>query len=354
MNLTKPWRYVLAAVAALVVIWIAWRTLGAKPAEPDAQAPAALVNVAPVRAASIDETVSAYGVIAGSPAASRTLAAPRAVIVQRVLVTPGQPVGAGTPLMALVGTPATQLSYSQARDARAFAQRDLERVQRLMASHLAANDQLIAARKTLADAKAAVAAQSAAGAGLGAQTLTAPLAGVVGSVPVALGDHVAEGAPLLTVVATGGLIAQLGVEPTRAARLRPGQSVLIKSAFDPGNRFESHLAVVGRQVDLATRLINVTAPARAAGVALGAAVEGLITVASHGGLLVPRAAVVFDESGAHVFVVRGGKARQVAVKPGAEQGDDLEITGAVAAGEPVAVQGAYQLQDGSAVRIQRR
>ena len=354
MKRIRPWHYAAVAVVALVIAVVAWRILGNAAEPEDASPPAALVTLAPVRAASVEETVSAYGVIGGSPAASRTVAAPRAVIVRRLLVAPGQSVAAGAPLIVLANAPATQLAFRQAADAATSAQRDAERVQRLFDAHLAANDQLIAARKALADAQAGVAAQSAAGAGAGVQTLSAPLAGVVATVPVALGDHVAADAPLMTVIATGGMVAQLGVEPMRARRLAPGQAVEIRSVFDPNQRFDSRLAVVGRQVDAATRLVSVTAPALSAGLALGAAVEGRITVASHPGLLVPRRAVVFDEAGAHLFVVRGGKAHLVAVTPGAEQGDDLEVAGAFAAGEPVAVEGAYQLQDGLAVRTAAR
>jgi RND family efflux transporter MFP subunit len=313
-----------------------------------------LVTLAPIRQAMVEETVTGYGMIAGSAAASRTIAAPRAVVVQALLVGPGQPVAAGAPLVVVADTPATGLGYRQAADAMTAAERDLARVQRLYDQHLAANDQLGLAQKALADARAGIAAQTAQGAGRGRQTLTAPFAGVVGTVPAAIGDHVAADAPLINLIASGGMVAQLGVEPTRAQRLAVGQSVKIVSAFDQSNGIDSRLGIVGRQVDPVTKLVNVIVPAGSAGLALGSAVEGLITVASHPGFLVPRTSVVYDESGAHVFVVAAGKARQVAVSPGAQEGDEIEITGPVTAGQTVAVQGAYQLQDGLAVRVTPR
>ncbi len=351
--MTRPLQITLGAALALIVALAAWRLLRPAPAEPAPPAPAALVTLAPARAATIGETVVAYGVIAGSTAASRTVAAPRGVIVERLLVAPGQPVGAGAPLIELAPTPASELAFRQASDAAAFAARDLERVQRLFDQHLAANDQLGAARKTLADARAALTAQSTAGGGH-RQTLTAPFAGVVGTIPVALGDHVAPDAPLLSVIATGGLTAQLGVEPARAAKVAPGQAVVIASAFDPARGAASRIAIVARQVDPATRLVTVSAPAASTGLPLGAAVQGTITVAGHPGLVVPRAAIVRDEAGAHVFVAKGGKARQTAVTLGLEQGEDIEVVRGVAAGEAVVVQGAYQLEDGMALRIAPR
>ena len=354
MRRLKPWQVALGVAILVVVGVIGWRVIsGRGAATEEAPPPSALVTLEPVRADAVRETVSAYGVIAGSPASSTTLAAPRAVIVERVLVGAGAPVAAGAPLIVLNNAPSSTQTYRQAADSVTFAEQDLARVQRLFDQHLAANDQLTAARKALADARAALSAQSAMGAGAGRQTLTAPFTGVVATVPVAAGDHLAADAPVMTLVAGDGLVAQLGVDPQKATGLAVGQVVSLIPVFHPERRIDTRLSVVTRQIDLTSRMIDVTARA-GAGLPLGEPVHGEITVASHPGLLAPRAAVVFDEQGAHVFVVSAGKARQVAVKAGAEQGNEIEVSGAVKAGDQVAVQGAYQLQDGMAVRVAHR
>lgn len=79
--------------------------------------------------------------------------------------------------------------------------------------------------------------------------------------------------------------------------------------------------------------------------------RGEITTATARGLTVPAASLVYDEDGAHVFVVRGGKAHKVAVTPGPERADQVMVSGALTARDRVAVTGAYQLEDGMAVRI---
>jgi hypothetical protein len=111
------------------------------------------------------------------------------------------------------------------------------------------------------------------------------------------------------------------------------------------------MSAVGRAVDPTTRLIPAAAPAPGTNVALGAAVRGEVTTATVQGLTVPAASVVYDENGAHVFVVRSGKAHQVAVTVGPEQGDQIMVSGQLSANDQVAVSGAYQLEDGMAVRI---
>jgi multidrug efflux pump subunit AcrA (membrane-fusion protein) len=69
---------------------------------------------------------------------------------------------------------------------------------------------------------------------------------------------------------------------------------------------------------------------------------------------VPRSAVVVDETGPHLFLVSGGKAHRVFVSVGLDQGDDIEVKGPLAAGAKVAVEGAYELQDGMAVKVRGR
>src|ERR1700722_17441702 len=100
MKRSQRWPVIAAAVVGVLVVGvIAWR-LVQKPAESEeTPTPSALVTLAPVRAGPVNRTVEAYGVIAGSPSATRTVAAARDVIVQDVMTTPGLTVAAGAPLV---------------------------------------------------------------------------------------------------------------------------------------------------------------------------------------------------------------------------------------------------------------
>jgi RND family efflux transporter MFP subunit len=356
MKPVARWWVATALIAAAAVAIAAWRVTEAESPKSDGEPapPTAEITVAPVRAGAVLETVEGFGVLTGSAESIRTLAASRAVVVDRILVTPGASVSAGAPLIEIASAPASTQAYRLAADAVTFARRDLERTQRLLAARLAANDQLSAAEKTLADAQGALAAETAAGAGLARQTLRAPFAAVVTAVPAAAGDHMAADAPLITLTGGADRVARLAIEPGRAARLAPGQAVTLAGVFGPGPPFESRLTVVGRQIDPVSRMIIALAPVTGGQLPLGEAVRGKILVASHPGLLVPRAAVVVDEDGAHVFVIAGGRARRVAVTAGPEVGDEIAVEGEVRAGNPVALEGAYELRDGMAVRAATR
>ncbi|HEX3918817.1 MAG TPA: efflux RND transporter periplasmic adaptor subunit [Caulobacteraceae bacterium] len=349
--MTRP-RLIALALAALVLVAVAALVLTHKPADAggDSDAtPTASVTTSPIRSETLQDVTTAYGVVQADPAGSSTVAAPRAVIVTRVMVRAGQTVAAGTPLVEVASAPASDLAFRQAQDAVTFAQNDLARVQRLFDAHLAATDQLGAAKKALADARSALAAQRAQGAGFARQVLSAPAAGVVTNVAAAPGDHVAQDGALVALARLDALSAKLGLEPA-LGHFAAGQAVTVH-AMTGGPAIHTRLAMVGAAADPATKTLDAVAPLTGAGLPLGAPVEAEVVTGQHTGLAVPRAAIVFDETGDHVFVIEAGKARRVFVTAGADFGDDTEITGPIAAGQQVAVQGSQELQDGMAVRV---
>lgn len=336
----------ILVVAAIVSVVVLRRGRGA--ADEDVT-PTAVVTTAVVRSEAVQDVVSVYGVVAADPAGSLDVAAPKQVIVSRVLVRTGQTVAAGQPLVEVANAPGSELAYRQAADALAFARSDLARVQRLYDEHLAATDQLQAARKALADAEAAVTAQQKQGGGRASQVLSAPAAGVVTNVAAAPGDHVAQDAPLVSLARAGSAAVKLGLEPGVAA-VAPGQAVTIRPIAG-GAPILTRIAVVGRAADQTTKTLDALAPLNGAALPIGAGVQGDIVTGTHDGLVVPRASVVFDETGPHLFTVAQGKAHRVFVRVGADHGDQLEVSGSIAAGALVAVQGAYELQDGMAVKV---
>jgi RND family efflux transporter MFP subunit len=347
-------RLIAVAVAVLVIAGIvALIVLRRGGGEADAEAnPTAVITVAPVRSAQVQDVATVYGVVAADPAGALTVAAPKQVIVSRMLVRVGESVAAGQAVAEVVSAPAAELAYKQADAAAGFARSDLARTQRLYDERLAATDQLETAKKALADAEAALAAQVRQGAARTSQTLTAPAAGVVTNVAASNGDHVAQDAPLVTLARAGAAVAKFGLEPSGGA-FAAGQAVVIRPVAG-GAPIGSRLTLVGKAADPTTRMLDAVAPLSGAVLPIGAGVQGDITTGLHPGLVAPRPAVVFDETGPHVFTVAGGKAHRVFVQVGLDHGDEIEIRGPFPANAQVAVEGAYELQDGMAVKVRGR
>ena len=343
-------RLVIAGAIALVLVIFAFVLLGKRKADTAAAdpEPTAVVTLAAVRTGQLQDVVSVYGVVQADPAGSVTVAAPKASIVSQVLVRSGQSVAAGQTLVQLANAPGSELAFRQASDAVAFARTDLARVQRLYDERLAANDQLGAAKKALADAQAALTAQQKQGAGHALMSISAPRPGIVTNVASSAGDHVAQDAPLVVLARAGGAVVKLGLEPS--GRFAPGQAVTLKPVFG-GPPIASRIAMVGRAADQTTKTLDAIVPLNGADLPIGAAVQGEVVTGAHAGSVVPRAAVVFDETGPHLFTVAGGKAHRIFVKTGLDHGEDIEVSGAIPPGAQVAVEGAYELQDGMAVKV---
>src|SRR6185312_14025494 len=105
----------------------------------------------------------------------------------------GQTVRRGQPLLTVTPDPAARSTYQQAQSAATLAQGELQRTEQMAAQHLATASQVATARKTLADAQSALAAQQALGGGDAQETVAAPDDGVVTTVSVTLGERAAAG-----------------------------------------------------------------------------------------------------------------------------------------------------------------
>jgi multidrug efflux pump subunit AcrA (membrane-fusion protein) len=58
------------------------------------------------------------------------------------------------------------------------------------------------------------------------------------------------------------------------------------------------------------------------------------------------------DNGAFVFVIKGNKVEQRAIRPGGEVGDDYLVLEGLSGNESVALNGADKLRDGDRVKIQ--
>jgi len=327
----------------------------ATPDEDEAAAPAgevAVTTVAPVRQ-TFHDSVEAWGSAASDPQHARSISLAHGGQVTALQVSAGQAVKRGQPLLTIAPDPAAHSAYQQAQTALTLAAGELKRTEQLASQRLATQSQLAAARKALADAQSALAAQRALGGGADSETVDAPADGVVTGLQVGLGERVAANAPLLSFTPAHALLALLGVQPEDGARLRPGMSVRLQSVYGTPQSFAGTLRMIGQSIDPQTHLLDaqVELPA-AAGVSLvaGAPLDAQIRTADFTAWSVPRAAVLHDEHGDYLFQVEQGHAKRVDVKLRSAQGDPVGVDGPLDAKAKVIVLGVYELNDGDAVR----
>lgn len=312
----------------------------------------AVTTIAPVRQA-FHDTVEAWGSAIASPQRARAISLAHGGQIVAVSVAPGQTVTRGQALLTVRTDAAARSVYRQARNALILARSELRHTEQLAAEHLATRSQLASARKGLADAQAALAAQRALGGGLAQETVRAPADGVVAALSVGLGARVAANAPLLSFVPAHALIVELGVQPEDGAKLRPGMSVRLHSVYGPTAGFSGRLSMIGQAVDAKTHLLpaQVDIPASAAATLVaGTALSARIQTAAYTAWAVPRAAVLQDDEGDYLFQVEHGHAKRIKVSVRHPDGEVIGVRGPLDAQAPVIVLGVYELSGGDAVR----
>ncbi|OYV34289.1 MAG: hypothetical protein B7Z80_21600 [Rhodospirillales bacterium 20-64-7] len=345
--------YVSVAVALSAFAVIYWKMAGGTPAAADDAPPSVLVSTINLTPGTLPAIVSAFGSIAPGPGADATVSTQASGVVSSIAVVQGQRVGAGNPLLTMSPDAQSIADYHKAEDAVAAARANRAHVAALLASHLATSADLAVADQTLNDATGLLTALQAAGTGK-TRIINAPFAGVVAAVLVSPGAMQPAGAALLRMIKTSGLVAIVGVPPAQAVAIHPGEQATITLLDTAGHTIGS-VADVSNMRDPATGLNSVTLlpPVSASNfqAAAGEPVKAAITTGTLSGFVVPRDAVQNDEKGDYVFQIDPKNiAHRVAVQVLGASGTQTILAPSLDVTMPMVTTGAYQLDDGTAVR----
>jgi multidrug resistance efflux pump len=184
--------------------------------------------------------------------------------------------------------------------------------------------------------------------------LKAPFAGVITEVHVRPGDLATPKEPLLKMMDPSSLVIRAGLPESCAADIRKGTETVIRLDAYPGKTFSARIERVHPRLerDSRTRIIEVKViepieliPRLFARIS----VQGRV---ADDAVVIPDAAIVTTPRGDKViYVIKEGKASMRKVTIGLEQGQRVQITDGIQAGEMVVIAGNLNLKDGSAVRL---
>ena len=183
--------------------------------------------------------------------------------------------------------------------------------------------------------------------------VAAPTAGVVGDVPVRVGDRVTNSTVLTTIDTGGGLEVYIHVPVRNAQDLRPG--LIVRIVDDEGAILdETALGFVSPQVDEATQTVLAKAPlADADGFRNEQQVRARVVWSEEPGLTIPVVAISRVSGRNFVFVAEsaegGTVARQRTVTLGPIVGNDYVVLDGVAPGDRLIVSGVQKIRDGAPV-----
>jgi RND family efflux transporter MFP subunit len=186
----------------------------------------------------------------------------------------------------------------------------------------------------------------------------APVDGIVGDIPVRVGDRVTNTTMLTTLDERSGLEIYLPIPTDRARELKIGAPVQILDAN--GNViFNTRVNFISPQVDTATQSVLTKAPVDQAADKLRSQqlVRARITWSTQPGITIPVVAVsrVSGQYFAFVAEQKDGKdiARQLPLTLGEISGNDYAVLSGLKAGDQVVVSGGQNLADGMSIKIQQ-
>ena len=185
-----------------------------------------------------------------------------------------------------------------------------------------------------------------------------PVDGIVGDIPVHVGDRVTNTTVLTTIDERRGLEVYLPIPSDRAKELKIGAPVQILDAA--GNVIlTTKVNFISPQVDTSTQSVLAKAPVDQAADRLRSQqlVRARITWSTQAGITVPVVAVSRLSGQFFAFVAeqKDGKevARQVPLTLGDISGNDYKVISGLKAGDDVIVSGGQNLADGMPIKIRQ-
>jgi RND family efflux transporter MFP subunit len=287
--------------------------------------------------------------------------------ITRIFVKSGDRVEAGAPLLQIdpLKQEATVNSQEASRAAQEanlrYAKVSLERAQKLFDAGVISKQEMDNAQTgydaALSQVKSLDEQVKQQRVELHYYSVTSPMAGIVGDVPVRMGDRVTVATMVTTIDEPGALEAYIYVPGERAKNLRIGLPVrLLDTAGNAAN--ETRITFVSPQVDTDTQSILAKATVENSQGKLRVAqqVRAQITWGVHEGPVIPVLAVQRINGQFFAFVsVNEGKgtiARQKSLKLGETLGNDFAVLDGLKPGDHIIVSGTQFLQDGAPVTEQ--
>jgi RND family efflux transporter MFP subunit len=189
-------------------------------------------------------------------------------------------------------------------------------------------------------------------------TVTAPFAGIVGDIPIKVGDNVNSTTQLTTVTQNQVLEVQISVPLENAPRLKMGQSVELLDAQDKP-LVKGNVAFISPSINPQTQSVLVKANFNNGTNQLKANqfVRARLIWASRSGLLVPTSAISRLGGQDFIFVAENssanGKTQLVAnqkpIKLGKITGNKQEVLEGLKPNDKIVVSGILQLQNGAPI-----
>lgn len=182
--------------------------------------------------------------------------------------------------------------------------------------------------------------------------IKSPVDAIVERRLISVGDFVAPGTPVVTIVGRDRMRVVLPFPERLSGQLKPGLAVTLDQPARPGEVVTGTIGEVRPMVGTNNRAVEalVDLPA-GTDWPPGGSVTARVVLASRDGVVVPAGSVVRRPAGDVVYVVKDDKAVERKVTVGIRTSTLAEVLSGIETGETVVVSGAGFLTDGALVTV---
>lgn len=267
--------------------------------------------------------------------------------INAILVHEGETVSAGQILFQLDNV-AEKNALDAAHASNALSQLQFTRDVNLLKRGFITQDMYYAAKVALEQNQTTL---STAQNNFDNRSIRAPFAGVIGSIPISIGDQVNPNTTLTTLVDNTHLRAEYALPASDANQIQLNQLVTIKNE---NKKITAAISYIAPQIDQSTQTISVHAQINNTQMQLKPG--QYITITQPLGkpvnaLLVPEQSVLASIHGYSVFLAKNNKAIRTPVKIGHHLKGNVEILSGLTRNDDVIVAGQNQLKNNGLIKI---
>ncbi|WP_227269553.1 efflux RND transporter periplasmic adaptor subunit [Roseobacter weihaiensis] len=310
--------------------------------------PAAIVDTAAVSTETISDTAQAIG--SAEAVRSVSVVPFESGVLTRVAVTSGDMVAAGD-LLAQLDAETEEIARDRAAVALRLAEAEYARYESLVRSNVASQTELDTLRAERDDAELALREADVA---LQRRSIFSPIGGVVGIVPVEMGDYVSTSTEIATVDDRSQVVVDFWLPERFVSLLTLGQRVTATPLAVSGTQFDGQISAIGSRVQVDSRTIQVRALIDNPEDLIRPGMSFSVTMNFDGETYpaVDPLAVNWDADGSYIWVVDDGVATRTSVEIIQRNVDHILIASDIGTGAQVVTEGGLNVRNGAPVVVQ--
>ena len=266
-----------------------------------------------------------------------------------LLVTSGAHVENGQ-IIAKLDSATEEIAVERAKAAQEDANAKVVRMRQLRSSNSATQVQLTDAEFALRTAELSLHDAQVA---LDRRSVTSPISGIVGILPIEAGNYVTSQTSIVTIDDRSSILVDFHVPERFASMIAIGTPIKATPIASPDREYAGTVSAIDNRIDEKSRTLWVQATIANPSDALRAGMSFQIIMSFPGESYpaVSPLAVQWGSEGAFIWTVAEGKARRVPVRIVQRNTENVLIDAPIAAGTVVVIEGVQSVRDGGGVRI---